>query len=443
MRWLPKSFAGQTLAITVAALFAAQILTIAFFGLFVLLPQVKRVAGIMAQSIAAASDAASLSPPGPRAAIIKRLDASDYIDVWSGSMAPPASGPRPQVLERIFMQALADALDDRTVMLWRTDQRHRLWIQVRIGPDLFWVSARPPAAMNPLVAVAVSGFIAFLLALLTVVALQRRMTRPLEALTAAVSAFGSQTPPTPVQERGPIELVALSRGFNGMTARLAAAERERTILLAGISHDLRTPLAKLRLAVEMLQVGDTALSGAAHQHVEEIDRVLGQFLMFARGFEAEPEVAFDLEALLSELVALRAVEGVEFHLVGDPVGEAVGRPEALRRALINLTENAVRHGAPPYALCVERHEGFVDIAVSDHGAGAPAGALEGLRRPFVRGEMASGQGAGSGLGLAIAERVAILHAGALIVANTSPSGFEARLRVVLDCPLAESARTPG
>lgn len=432
MRWLPKSFAGQTLAITVAVLFAAQILTVAFFGLFVLLPQVKRVAGIMAQSIAAASDAAELSPPTARAAIIKRLDASDYIDVWSGSMAPPASGPRPQVLERVFMQALADALDDRTVMVWRTDDRHRLWIQIRIGPDLYWVSARPPAAMHPLTAIAASGIIAFLLALMMVVVLQRRLTRPLEALTAAVSAFSTQSPPTLVQERGPNELVALSRGFNGMTARLAAAENERTILLAGISHDLRTPLAKLRLAVEMLPGGDRTLSRAAHQHVEEIDRVLGQFLMFARGFDAEPEIAFDLETLLSELVATRVADGVDFHLVGHPIGEVVGRPEALRRALINLTENALRYGAPPFALTVERRDGVVEIAVSDAGAGAPPDALDRLKRPFVRGETAAAQDGGTGLGLAIAERVAILHRGALIVTNTAPSGFEARLRLVLE-----------
>jgi len=429
MNWRPKSFVGQTLATTIAALLAAQILSGLFFGLFVLKPQAERVAGIVAQSVAAVSDAAELSAPPARAAIIARLDASPYIDVWPGNTQPPKTGPRPGLLERMFLQALVEALKDRTELPWRTDQQRRLWIEVRIGPDLYWISAQSPTSLQPFNAILASGAAAFLLALVAVVALQRRISRPLENLTAAVQAYGPHSRPTPVDEQGPEELVALSRGFNAMTARLAAADEERAFLLAGVSHDLRTPLAKLRLAVELLAPGDAAPARAAHGYVAEIDRVLGQFLTFARGFEAEPVVLFDVSALLSEMVAMRAVEGHDFELLSAPSRLLHGRPEALRRALGNLTENAIRYGATPFAIGAQDAPGGVDLFVCDGGKGAPPARLHQLSRPFARGGETSTQPPGTGLGLAIAERVAQLHSGALTLTNLSPMGFEARLHL--------------
>lgn len=430
LAWPPRSFTGQTLATTIAALFAAQILTMLFFGAFVLIPQAKRVAGLVAQSVAAVSDAADLSGPPARAAIIKRLDASPFIDVWPGDTAPPPTGPRPRMLERFFLQALVDALADHSTELsWRTDWRRRLWIQVRIGPDMYWISAQSPVMLQPFTAILLSATASFVLALIAVVAMQRRVTRPLENLTDAVKGFSLNATPTPVPEHGASELVALSRGFNAMTARLAEAEKERTLLLAGVSHDLRTPLAKLRLAVEMLAPGDAPLARAANNHVAEIDRVLGQFLMFARGFESEREVAFDIDALVSEIAAMRLVEGFTFEIIGDRIGVITGRPESLRRALVNLTENATKYGAPDFSIGAERRGDLVDLIVRDRGAGAPEGQLSSLRRPFARGGSHPEKQPGTGLGLAIVERVAVQHGGTLHLANLTPKGFEARLSI--------------
>lgn len=414
----PKSFAGQTLAMTISVVLLAQILSSVCIGLWILKPQVERVAGIMAQSIAAASDAADLADEAGRTAIIARLDASEYLAVSPGDTAPPKSGPRPRLLERMFMQALVDSMHDRTELLWRTDDDRQLWIQVRIGPELLWLSAHAPNAMNPLTAVVTSALAALTLSLLAVVLLQRRISQPLETLTDAVQALNPHAAAPPVAVTGPREIVALSQGFNAMNARLAAAEQDRALMLAGVSHDVRTPLAKLRLAIEMLSRDDEALTRAAHAQVEEIDRVLSKFLTFARGFEDEPSTVFNLDALASEVVAMHAAVGVDFALNGAG-GDAYGRPEALRRALVNLTENAVRHGAAPFAITLERHAERLDVVVSDYGPGLEPEAAERLCKPFVR-DAAAGI-AGSGLGLAIAERAALLHDGALRF-NRAPDG---------------------
>jgi two-component system osmolarity sensor histidine kinase EnvZ len=422
----PKSFAGQTLATTLAVLLAVQLITVVFSGLFVFGPQARRVAAITAQSVAAVSDAADLSEPSARAAIIARLDASEFIDVWPGETAPPASDPRPPILERIFMQALADALQDRTELNWRTDERRRLWLHIRIGPELYWISARSPRFLHPESALIASAAATFALSLLTMLALQRRLTRPLEDLTKAVVAYAAGAQARPVPETGPIELAALSRKFNAMTERLEASEKERAVLLAGISHDLRTPLAKLRLAVEMLAKGDDDLSRAANAHVRDIDRILAQFLAFARGFEAESTTRFDLCALLGEISAMYDADGVAFEICTGRVDAVCARPEALRRALINLTENAVKYGKPPFQIGAFAFDDRVEVFVRDSGDGVGEEMLQTLSRPFVRGDSAL-ERTGAGLGLAIAERVAASHDGRLVLANLDPTGFDARL----------------
>jgi two-component system osmolarity sensor histidine kinase EnvZ len=326
------------------------------------------------------------------------------------------------------MQALVDALQDRTELVWRTDGRQRLWIRVRIGPERYWVSAQSPGAMQPLLALAASAAATFLLGVAAMAVLQRRLTRPLESLTAAVAGYSAGQPPPSVEERGPSELAALSKSFNVMTARLAANEAERALLLAGVSHDLRTPLAKLRLAVEMMARNDETLSRTANAQVAEIDRILGKFLDFARGFETEPEVSFDAEALIVEIAALHEAENIAFDIEASGPIPLRGRPEALRRALLNLTENAVRHGAPPFCIGTMRGPDRVDLYVRDGGGGLGPDATERIRNPFVRG---SERTPGAGLGLAIAERVAKVHGGTLILQNLSPQGFEARLSLGL------------
>jgi two-component system osmolarity sensor histidine kinase EnvZ len=420
----PKSFMGQTLAMTISVILVAQIMSTVFAALLILKPQVERVGGILAQAVAATSDAAELSSDEGRIAIIARLNASEYLDVMPGDAAPPPLGRRPNVLERVFMQSLVDSMADRTELLWRTDEEKRLWVRVHIGPDAYWLTANAPRSLNPLHAILNSAFAAFALSLLAAVLLQRRISQPLEALTAAVVTLNPQsnTPIVPVS--GPSEIVALSQGFNAMIARLATAEQERALMLAGVSHDVRTPLAKLRLTIELLSQGDDALTKAAHAQVQEIDRVLSKFLMFARGFEDEAVVEFNLEALTSEVAAMHAAEGVDFTLIGAG-GDVFGRPEALRRALVNITENAVRHGAAPFAIRLERNAEHVTIIVTDHGAGVAPAEEERLLRPFARG--AAPGVAGSGLGLAIAGQVARLHGGALTLERQGDGAFAVRL----------------
>lgn len=422
----PKSFAGQTLATTLVALITAQTITSAFFIVFALRPEIKRLAAVTAQGIAAISDAAEASGPEARGAMIARLNRSKYIEVLPKSAAPPEPGPPPRLIERAFMRNLAHEIGGRADLEWRTDRNRRLWVRLPIAGEKYWVGLHAPQALGPEIVLLFAGLCAVGVATLAAAAMHRRIARPLDALTNAVAAVGSFPRgdfEVPHFNGAPKEVAALSAAFASMSSRLAATEKERALFLAGVSHDIRTPLSKLRLAISLGVREDQGASEIAHAQVVEIDRLLSQFLLYARGFQGEPTIDFDLDALVSEVVALRAVEGSEMEISGDTIGTIRARPDAIRRALLNLTENAVRHGKPPWSLVLARTGTKVEIAIRDNGAGVRAQNFDDLTKPFVRG----GNRQGAGLGLAITDQVARLHRGRLLLSNIDPEGFEARL----------------
>ena len=217
----------------------------------------------------------------------------------------------------------------------------------------------------------------------------------------------------------------LAGAFNQMASDIARHERERATVLAGISHDLRTPLARLRLSLEMAGVEKPIAEGMAAD-IEEIDAVIGQFLDFARGTQEEQHVT-DLEILVDE---------IEFRYarIGRPLARRRGEvppltlaPMSVRRAVTNLIDNARRHAAGPVEIETRAENGNIVVEVRDRGPGIPAGEVERLKQPFTRlHEARSGTG-GSGLGLAIVDRVARAHGGRLDLLPREGGGLTARL----------------
>lgn len=205
-------------------------------------------------------------------------------------------------------------------------------------------------------------------------------------------------------------------------------EEERALLLAGVSHDLRTPLTRLRMETE-LSVADAEARAGMEADIAEMDRTIGQFLDFARpqGLDGKAKVVTDLAALLAEIAArygdkvkCRPAEA-DFQI---PV-----HPEPLRRAIVNLIENALRHAghASPVELELTRAKNGIVIAVLDRGTGIVPAEAARLKQPFTRGEAARTGAGGAGLGLAIVERIARAHAGRLELLPRDGGGLAARI----------------
>jgi two-component system, OmpR family, osmolarity sensor histidine kinase EnvZ len=217
----------------------------------------------------------------------------------------------------------------------------------------------------------------------------------------------------------------VSRAFNRMAGDLAAMERERAMVLAGISHDLRTPLSRLRLALEMSGADPGAAEGMG-EDMEEIDKVIAQFLAFAKG-EDEPQAQGDLDQLLAEIADGYAKRERQVSFRRSGLAPLRFAPLAIRRAVSNLVDNALRYAGGEVEIAARREGDRVVLEVLDRGPGVPAGEVERLKRPFTRLDEARSGPGGAGLGLAIVERIARAHGGSLELSPRAGGGLAARL----------------
>jgi two-component system osmolarity sensor histidine kinase EnvZ len=317
-------------------------------------------------------------------------------------------------------------LGDQTRFAYARDGVEGFWVSFSIDEDDYWVML-PRERFEPEFRLQWlgGGLVLLGLALVGAWGIASALSRPLGAIAAAAGEVGRGQAPAPLAEVGPLEMRTVSRAFNRMAGDLESMERERAMVLAGISHDLRTPLSRLRLALEM--------SGAEHgsaegmrSDIEDIDKVIAQFLSFARG-EDEAQVEGDLAELLDDIAEGYRKREQPVSLAAVRVAPLRFAPLAIRRAVTNLVDNALRYAAGPIEIgALDRH-GRAVIEVLDRGPGIPAGETERLKRPFTRlDESRSGPG-GAGLGLAIVDRIARAHGGSLELAPREGGGLAVRL----------------
>ncbi|MDH2917155.1 MAG: ATP-binding protein [Gallionella sp.] len=303
-----------------------------------------------------------------------------------------------------------------------------LWVSFRIGSDEFWLALPHERIEQPISHVLLTwGVITLLLALLGAYLIARQVARPLRRLSDAAKQIGQGQTPLPLSEEGSQEIATVFRAFNQMSSDIAANARERALVLAGISHDLRTPLTRIRLAAELST--DTPLRDGLNADVTQMDEIIQQFLDYARLDELEPPIATDLVALVNETI--RHYKEHTPPIISDLQALPLQtlRPQLLKRALSNLLDNAVKYGDGDIAVRLRQDGRNIDISVTDHGIGIQNEHIEAAKRPFVRLESARSDASGSGLGLAIVERTAKAHQGELILTAREGGGLVATLRL--------------
>jgi two-component system osmolarity sensor histidine kinase EnvZ len=348
-------------------------------------------------------------------------------------LAPVTSGEKLLPLpERPFLDLLAGrvraALGPGTRFAFERDGVRGFWVSFAIDEDEYWVMLPRERIERRLgLEWAGAGVGLLLLALAGAWLIATTLSRPLGALAAAAGEVGRGRAPAPLDETGPRELRTVSRAFNRMAGDLAAMERERAMVLAGISHDLRTPLSRLRLALEMSGADASAAEGMGAD-MEEIDKVIAQFLTFAKG-EDEPQAAGDLDLLLAEIAEgyAKRDQAVTYRRGG--LGRVRFAPLAIRRAVSNLVDNALHYAGGAVEVAARREGGRVIVEVLDRGPGVPAGEAERLKRPFTRLDEARSGPGGAGLGLAIVDRIARAHGGRLELAARAGGGLAARMEL--------------
>ncbi len=254
----------------------------------------------------------------------------------------------------------------------------------------------------------------------------RNQVRAIRRLAVAAEAFGMGRDPGPIKPEGAVEVRQAATAYNRMQERLRRFLQQRTEMLAGVSHDLRTPLTRLRLALAMLPTTDATRQDVTDMSadVEEMERLIGSYLAFARGEGTEQARPTDLAAVLEEVAASARRAGAEVTLAA-PAGLVLPlRPEALRRALTNLVDNARRHARCVALAAARLGERSVLVTIDDDGPGIPARQREDMFKPF-----AHGPAGGTGLGLTIARDIVRAHGGEIELEDSPLGGLRARVRL--------------
>jgi signal transduction histidine kinase len=254
----------------------------------------------------------------------------------------------------------------------------------------------------------------------------RWVTRPLSLLAGAAEGLGRDIHRPPLPESGPQEVRHAARAFNTMQTRLTRYVEDRTRMVSAISHDLRTPITRLRLRAELLE--DPALRAALLKDLDEMQGMTSTALDFLRGLEEQEGVQpLDLTALLESLKADAEDLGREVDIQASSSTPYPARPLALKRCLANLMDNAIKYGGRARVTLDDDVE-HVRIRIADDGPGIPEDELERVFEPFYRLEASrSRETGGSGLGLSIARNVARAHGGELALRNRPEGGLEAVL----------------
>lgn len=343
-----------------------------------------------------------------------------------------------QVLKR---QVSADPVAQRRLeRRMRRGEMHRLPESVIVAAiqreaDGPWAVARvlvPPPPARPLVGLLIQTLVIYALLVGAIAFILKRLTQPLEALTRRVEHFAAtRDARDPLAPSGPADVQQLIQAHNQLEARIATLLDEKDVMLGAIGHDLKTPLAALRVRIET--VADEEQRARMAATIEDLARSLDDILSLARvGRPSDPPEMTDLTALTAQVVE-------EFEDMAEPVvfdgSERITlplRPTWLRRALRNLIGNALRHGGGAARVGLMRQADRVIITVEDDGPGIPDQAIEQMLEPFTRGEPSRNRGTGgAGLGLTLSRAIAEQHGGSLTLANRTGGGLTATLTLPL------------
>lgn len=427
MFWYPKSFFVRALWLVLLAVLFSKALTI----VYLMLHEDVLVDRQYSHGAALTLRAYWAAPPSEREAIAAAsgLQRVSAFDVPEGEHSWP--------YDDIFFEQMQAELGPETEVRIQAQAPASLWVYApRLGPD--WI--RLPLYPHPLQGKRLWNLFAwfFGIGLLSTAAVWffvSQLSAPLKRLVVAARQFGKgRSVRLKIEAHTASEIAEVYRAFNQMTDDIEQAVRERDLMLAGISHDLRTPLTRLRLALELMG-GDKELTEDMVRDIEDMDAILEQFLAFIRDGNDEPVVLCDVHALMNEVVAPYCQHGYDIRVLLESVPSVELRRVSFKRMLVNLVENALRYGGNTVEVHVREEiiekRPYLLISVADRGPGLAEDDLENIFHPFIRGEQArSGQGAG--LGLAIVQRIAALHDGKVCLANREGGGLIATVSLPLE-----------
>ena len=391
----------------------------------------RRLSAAVMQDISALIDIYKTYPHDPDNAKIRRLAQErlglvvDFLPVTE--MPPPGAKPFFDLLDQALSEEIRKQIG-KPFWIDTVGRSSLVEIRIQLDDTVMRIFARRGAAYASNSEIFLLWMVGTSLVLLTVAILfLRNQIRPILRLADAAESFGKGREVPGFRPRGAREVRRAAQAFIEMKRRVERTIEQRTTMLAGVSHDLRTVLTRFKL--ELALIGDSPEVEAMRRDVDEMGRMLEAYLAFARGDAGEQSAPTDMAAFLDELKTDAERHGhktmVVFH--GHPV--VTVRPHAFKRCLANLVSNAARFGSA-ISITGHRDHRWLTVTVDDDGPGIPIALREDVFKPFLRLDVARNQDeGGTGLGLAIARDIARSHGGDIALADSPLGGLRATVRV--------------
>lgn len=389
------------------------------------------------------------SRPDKRVELLSSMAMQEGITVWPLEKDDQIEPLPEDRFSELLLEHVRDSLGPKTVVAGKVNGAAGLWISFLIEDDAYWVGVgRQRLEYQTAAEWFVWLAIAVLLSLTGAAWVSFRIDRPLRALADSARELARGGHPEPLPEVGASEIALVNHSFNWMTKAFRAQDEDRALILAGISHDLRTPITRLQLEIELAGL-EPSTREAMLQDLDQMNRIVGKFLDYARaGTEPTASVVVDTVPMLEDLAQRLQQRGALVTMNLPPTARVVCDQNDLWRTLDNVAENAIRYGQSPsdgqvhvHLRCMDKQDHVV-ISVADRGLGVPPDALATIAQPFVRGDKSRRSDGGSGLGLAIVKRLIERHGGKLVLRAAQPVppyGMDVQIR--LPAPTRKTPRS--
>lgn len=401
-------------------------------------PQVQQISAQVVSVVTITHAALTHSAPELRRELLFDLVSNEGIRVFTLEADDQVDPPPDNALMPDIQKLVRAKLGADTRFSSKVNGVSGFWVSFKIDGDQYWLMLERER-IRGLTGIQWLGWasVVSIVSLLGAALISSLINLPLRRLTRATRAFALGRRPDPLPEKGPMEIMEANRSFNHMVQQLQQVESDRAVILAGISHDLRTPLARMQLELEMANLSPEARDGM-QSDIAQMDAIIGQFLDYAKPTEASSFANVDLGELLTDSAHEAArLPDVRVQASIAPEAHTLGNATEIKRVINNLVENARRYGKTPgqdyteIDISCRVHDApggaEVVIEVQDHGVGVPPEQIEQLLKPFTRLDSARGQANGAGLGLAIVDRVIQRHGAQLSVRNRDGGGLAIRI----------------
>ena len=437
MNLFPKKLLTRFVLLIAALLVISQVFSLKIFDLYEREPRAETLAEEIATIVKFTKASISAASPNKRLQLLNELDGTGNVRIYPANYFEKIEPMPEDPFIKLVVSKIGKKLPPGTLIAVNHYGIDGIWVSFDINSDPFWVTIPKSISDRPFPWHWFGwGTIIAILTLVAAYATTKRISRPINRLIEAADQVrrGHAVDKLPLDSVD--EFKELSIAFNEMIDNLAKINNERRFLLASVSHDIRTPLTRIRIATEMLPDGSEELKKSMEEDMQELNEILNQFLDFARGFDDEPKNPVNIGKLLKEIQTKHGRMGQNFILKKKNIKIEVPkklfidiRPLAFQRCLDNLINNAFYYSNDEVLLQATLNEESLSISIIDKGPGIPEAQKAQLLKPFERVDEARGNSGGCGLGLTIADRIAKSHDGKLELINIEKGGLEAKITI--------------